>query len=83
MSPETWAALEPGVYMMEGPDWVEELVMITADGSKVGAPKLACTAWSGAAREMPEGGIRMVVSMRPLERQGGLSGAMYWGEAIR
>lgn len=77
MAPEAFGALEPGVYTVKrGSDEPQVAllsrhhVLFDLDGHLVD-PVFA-----------PEF-VGCIEWMRPLERQGGLSGAMYWGEAIR
>lgn len=81
MSPETFAALEPGVYTLSM-DGEPKVVMITEIRFSNGGSERIIT-WDKAAGRMPDEDTAHIDWVRPLERQGGLSGAMYWGDEIR
>jgi hypothetical protein len=71
MERRTFLDLDPGVYLAEVRGLMEPvLVLVTRRG-----------AWDGEG--MMINNPDRIGAIRPLERMGGLSGAMYWGDEIR
>lgn len=74
MTGETFAALEPGVYLVKSLTVEPKLMMKTRHGRLQTLDEQIKVTTVRA---------RLIEWVRPLEAQGGLSGAMYWGDEIR
>lgn len=79
IAPDVVKSVRPGIYRVEWEDGGSSVAAVYND--RHGRRWLAPTNWIGPG--LLAGQLDAIKSLRPLERQGGISGAMYWGDAIR
>jgi hypothetical protein len=78
MKPSSFATIRPGIYLLEM-DTGPHVVALVSDQSDLALLDTFLRSYSPTWLAT----VDLIRHMRPLERQGGLSGAMYWGEEIR